>query len=75
MVYGPLRSSTRVVIFFDDGSTCSAILNSVAKQFGLMGEKAVVTIETLNAVTTKETMIYLVELLDTRWRKKVGQSI
>ena len=46
------------------GSTCSIILNSLAKQFGLLGEKVVVTIETINAVTTKETMLYLVELLD-----------
>ena len=64
MVYGPLRSATKIVTFFDDGSTCSIILNSIAKQFGLLGEKVVVTIETINAVTTKETMLYLVELLD-----------
>ena len=64
MVYGPQRLSSKIVTFFDDGSTCSIILNSVAAEFGLMGEKVVVTIETINAVTTKDTMLYLVELLD-----------
>ena len=64
MVYGPQRSSSKIVTFFDDGSTCSIILNSVAKEFGLMGEKVIVTIETINAVTTRDTMLYLVELLD-----------
>ena len=64
MVFGPERLLATIVTFFDNGSTCSVILNSVAKQFGLMGEKVVVTIETINAVTTKETMLYIVELLD-----------
>ena len=64
MVYGPERMVTSIMTFFDDGSTCSVVLNSVAKQFGLLGEKVTVTIETLNAVTTKETMLYMVELLD-----------
>ena len=64
MVYGPGRQVVKIVSFFDDGSTCSILLNSVAKQYGLLGEKVTVTIETLNAVTTKETMLYMVELLD-----------
>ena len=64
MLYGAERLVTNIVTFFDDGSTCSIILNSVAKQFGLLGEKVNVTIETLNAVTTKETMLYMVELFD-----------
>ena len=64
MVYGPERQVAQIVTFFDDGSTCSVVLNSVAKQYGLLGEKVTVTIETLNAVTTKETMLYMVELFD-----------
>ena len=64
MLYGAERLVTNIVTFFDDGSTSSVTLNSVAKQFGLLGEKVTVTIETLNAVTTKETMLYMDELLD-----------
>ena len=64
MVYGLGRQVVQVVTFFDDGSTCSIVLNCLAKQYGLLGEKVTVTIETLNAVTTKETMLYMVELLD-----------
>ena len=43
MVYGTGRMITEVVTFFDDGSTCSIILNSVAKKFGLLGESVTVT--------------------------------
>ena len=64
MLYGAENLVTNIVTFFDDGSTSSVTLNSVAKQFGLSGEKVTVTIETLNAVTTKETMLYMDELLD-----------
>ena len=74
MVYGPQRLLTSVVTFFDDGSTCSIILNSVAKQYGLLGEKVVVTIETINAITTKETMIYLVELVDRKGARQMVKA-
>ena len=74
MVYGTGRMITEVVTFFDDGSTCSIILNSVAKQFGLLGESVTVTIETLNAVTTKETMIYMVELLNRDGRRRLVRT-
>ena len=53
MVYGAERLVSNIVTFFDDGSTCSIVKNSVAKQYGLLGEKVTVTIKTLNAVTTK----------------------
>ena len=74
MVYGTGRMITEVVTFFDDGSTCSIILNSVAKQFGLLGESVTVTIETLNAVTTKEIMIYMVELLNRDGRRRLVRA-
>ena len=60
--------------FFEDGSTCSIILNSVAKQFGLLGESVTVTIDTLNVVTTKETMIYMVELLNRDGRRRLVRA-
>ena len=74
MLYGAERLVTTIVTFFDDGSTCSVILNSVAKQFGLLGEKVTVTIETLNAVTTKETMLYMVELLDRKGIRRLVRA-
>ena len=37
MVFGMGRQVTKIVTFFDDGSTCSVILNSVAVEFGLLG--------------------------------------
>ena len=74
MVYGSGRMVTEVVTFFDDGSTCSVILNSMAIQFGLLGEKVTVTIETLNAVTTKETMIYVVELVDRNGTRRLVRA-
>ena len=45
MLYGAERLVTNIVTFFDDGSTSSVTLNSVAKHFGLLGEKVTVTIE------------------------------
>ena len=74
MVYGPGRIVTPIITFFDDGSTCSVVLNSVARQFGLLGEKVTVTIETLNAVTTKETLLYMVELLDRKGERRLVRA-
>ena len=58
----------------DDGSTCSVVKNSVAKQNGLLGEKVTVTIETFNAATTKETMLYMVELLDRKGVRRLVRA-
>ena len=74
MVYGAGRNITNLVTFFNDGSTCSVILNSVARKYGLIGEKVTVTIETLNAVTTKETMLYMVEVLEKTGRRKLVRA-
>ena len=74
MVYGAGRNITNLVTFFNDGSTCSVILNSVARKYGLIGEEVTVTIETLNAVTTKETMLYMVEVLEKTGRRKLVRA-
>ena len=43
-------------------------------EFGLLGEKVTVTIETLNATTTRETMMYMVELLDKEGTRRLVKA-
>ena len=64
VVYGQSGSTTSINSFFDDGSTCSAILNKVAERLQLWGDPVTLELGTVNATTVLETKLYCVELLD-----------
>ena len=64
VVYGELGSTTELNSFFDDGSTCSAVLNSVAEKLHLWGDPVTLELGTVNATIVLETKLYCLELLD-----------
>ena len=64
VIYGIKGEITQVVGFFDDGSNCSVIKNSLAVKLGLLGDPVTLELGTVNATTTLETKLYCLELLD-----------
>ena len=64
VIYGLSGDRTHVVGFFDDGSNCSVIKNSLAIRLGLWGDPVTLELGTVNAKTTVETKLYCLELLD-----------
>ena len=62
--YGLVGEMTKIVGFFDDGSNCSVVKNSVATKLGLWGENVTLELGTVNATTTTKTKLYCVELVD-----------
>jgi hypothetical protein len=64
VTYGMKGDITKVVCFFDDGSNCSVIKNSLAVKLGLWGDPVTLELGTVNATTTLETKLYCLELLD-----------
>ena len=65
VIYGLAGDRTHVVGFFDDGSNCSVIKNSLAIRLGLWGDPVTLELGTVNAKTTVDTKLYCLELLDT----------
>ena len=61
--HGPGGSITKVITFWDDGSTCSLVLIETAEQLNCPCEPVTVTIETVNGELKRETKLYCVELL------------
>ena len=55
VVCGESGSTTNINSFFDDGSTCSAILNGVAERLQLWGDPVTLELGTVNATTILET--------------------
>ena len=64
VIYGYEREIKNVIGFFDDGSNCSVIRNSLARDLGLWGENVTLELGTVNATTKIETKLYCIELLD-----------
>ena len=62
--YGLAGEIAQIVGFFDDGSNCSVVKNSVAIKLGLWGENVTLELGTVNATTTTKTKLYCVELVD-----------
>ena len=56
---------SKIVGFFDNGSTCSIIKNAVAEGLKLYGDPITLELGTVNATSRLETKLYVVELLDT----------
>ena len=61
--YGPRGELTQLVVFWDDGSTCSLVVTETAEMLQCPGEAVTVSIETINGIITRETKIYCVELM------------
>ena len=59
-----LGEMTEIVGFFDDGTNCSVIKNSLAIKLGLWGDSVTLELGTVNATTTIKTKLYCVELTD-----------
>ena len=57
VVFGLQREVASVVGFFDDGSNCSVITNSLATRLGLWGDPVPLELGTVNAKTTVETRL------------------
>ena len=64
LVYGMERTPATVVGFFDDGSNCSVIKNDLAIRLQLWGDPVMLELGTVNALTTVDTKLYCVELVD-----------
>ena len=62
--YGPGGKLTELVVFWDNGSTCSLILTETAELLGCPGESVKITIDTINGLMTRDTKLYCVEMLD-----------
>ena len=64
LVYGIDRKEAKVLGFWDDGSNCSVIKNELATRLQLWGDPVTLELGTVNALTTVDTRLYCVELLD-----------
>ena len=64
VTYGIEGEVVKIVGFLDDGYNCSVIKNSLATKLGLWGTPVTLELGTVNATTTIDTMLYVVELLD-----------
>ena len=72
--YGLVGEMTKIVGFFDDGSNCSVVKNSVATKLGLWGENVTLELGTVNATTTTKTKLYCVELVDMKGERKLVKA-
>lgn len=61
--YGPSGNITKLVTFWDDGSTCSLVRHETAEQLGCPHEPVTITIETVNGELKRDTKIYCLELI------------
>jgi hypothetical protein len=61
--YGPRSELSQLVVFWDDGSTCSLVVTETAEMLQFPGEPVTFSIETINGIITRETKIYCVELM------------
>ena len=71
MIHGPYRKRSDVVGFFDQGSTCSLVLTSFAENRSLQGQTVTISIGTVNGPNTRDTKLYIVELLTRRGERKM----
>ena len=62
--YGLSGDSTKITIFWDEGSTCSLIQTEKAEQLLCPSEPIRVSIETVNGEIVRDTKLYCVELLN-----------
>ena len=62
--YGPTGSSCKITAFWDNGSTCSLVENNMAESLNCPWEPVVVSIDTVNGVITRNTKLYVIELVD-----------
>ena len=69
LVYGMERTLATVLGFFDDGSNCSVIKNELAIRLQLWGDPVTLELGTVNAVTTVDTKLYCVELVDMKGKR------
>ena len=69
--------TTRVSLsgFFDNGSTCSLILDRVAKKYELLGQNVRVTISTINGEKERHTKLYVVELVDRDGKVRIVRAL
>ena len=64
MKYGAKGRLSDIVLFWDNGSTCSLILTETAELFRCPGEPVQITIDTINGLLTRDTKLYCIELVD-----------
>jgi hypothetical protein len=62
--HGPKGDLSQLVVFWDDGSTCSLVVTDTAEMLQCPGEAVTVSIETINGSITRETKVYCVELMN-----------
>ena len=62
--YGAEGRLSDIVLFWDNGSTCSLILTETAELFRCPGEPVQITIDTINGLLTRDTKLYCIELVD-----------
>ena len=61
--YGPRGELSQLVVFWDDGSTCSLVVTETAEKLQCPGEAITLCIETINGIITRDTKIFCVELI------------
>ena len=64
MLYDLAGLRAKLVCFFDNGSTCSAILTEVAERYKLCGVPVTIRLTTVHGTKAINTKLYGVELLD-----------
>lgn len=73
--FGIDSKQTDVAAFFDNGSTCSLILEELAETLGLLGQDILVTISTVNGEKERQTKLYVVELLTNKGERKIIRAL
>ena len=71
MMYGPWSHKSNITSFFYPGSTCSLILTRFMEDHKLEGIPVTITIDTVNGETTRETNLYILQLLTVSGERKL----
>ena len=75
MTFGPEGNRVKLNVFFDNGSTCSLILTSVAEKYRLWGESVSVIIGTVNGEVERDTKLYVIELVTMTGERRTVRAL
>ena len=56
--HGPEGDTSKITVFWDDGSTCSLVKNETAEILGCPNDPITVSIETVDVVNMRQTKLY-----------------
>ena len=75
MRFGLYSAQVKINVFFDNGSTCSLVLTSLAEEYKLLSQDIRVTITTIDSEKERQTKMYMVELVNQSGESRMIRAI